>query len=66
MVLCSCYWFIILLHDLILIQVNKPFAFPCFGVFKKEKYWILPSISDVVVEQGKTDAMLKKRVSDGS
>lgn len=51
MVLCSCYWFIILLHDLILIQVNKPFAFPCFGVFKKEKYWILPSISDVVVEQ---------------
>lgn len=36
-----------------MIQVNKPFAFPCFGVFKKEKYCILPSISDVVVEQGK-------------
>ncbi|XP_039802350.1 uncharacterized protein LOC120666544 isoform X6 [Panicum virgatum] len=31
--------------------VNKPVAFPCFGVFK-EKYVILPSISDVVVEQG--------------
>jgi len=33
-------------------KVNKPVAFPCFGVFKKEKYVILPSISDVVVEQG--------------
>ncbi|WVZ90907.1 hypothetical protein U9M48_037161 [Paspalum notatum var. saurae] len=33
-------------------KVNKPVAFPCFGVFKKEKYCILPSISDVVVEQG--------------
>lgn len=35
----------------VIYKVNKPFAFPCFGVFKKEKYWILPSISDVVVEQ---------------
>ncbi|CAN6334532.1 unnamed protein product [Urochloa humidicola] len=33
-------------------KINKPVAFPCFGVFKKEKYVILPSISDVVVEQG--------------
>ncbi|KAJ1265730.1 hypothetical protein BS78_08G098200 [Paspalum vaginatum] len=33
-------------------KVKKPVAFPCFGVFKKEKYCILPSISDIVVEQG--------------
>lgn len=33
-------------------KVNKPVSFPCFGIFKKEKHCILPSISDVVVEQG--------------
>ncbi|KAL6622484.1 hypothetical protein ACP70R_032363 [Stipagrostis hirtigluma subsp. patula] len=33
-------------------KVNKPVAFPCFGVSKNEKYVILPSISDVVIEQG--------------
>jgi hypothetical protein len=35
-----------------IIQVNKPVAFPCFGVSTNEKYVILPSVSDVVVEQG--------------
>jgi hypothetical protein len=35
-----------------IIQVNKPVAFPCFGVSMNEKYGILPSVSDVVVEQG--------------
>uniref|UniRef100_A0A0A9BQE7 DUF7642 domain-containing protein n=1 Tax=Arundo donax TaxID=35708 RepID=A0A0A9BQE7_ARUDO len=33
-------------------KVNKPVAFPCFGALKNEKYVILPSVSDVVVEQG--------------
>ncbi|TVU49613.1 hypothetical protein EJB05_00931, partial [Eragrostis curvula] len=36
----------------IVYKVKKPVAFPCFGVSKNEKYVILPSVSDVVVEQG--------------
>ncbi|EES16205.1 uncharacterized protein LOC8074244 isoform X1 [Sorghum bicolor] len=41
----------------VIYKVNKPFAFPCFGVFKKEKHCILPSISDVVVEQDKLQSV---------
>ncbi|KAI3898059.1 hypothetical protein MKX03_028617 [Papaver bracteatum] len=32
--------------------VVKPVAFPCFGVLKKEKHILLPSIADIVIEQG--------------
>lgn len=47
-----------------IIQVTKPFTFPCFGVLKNEKHVILPSVSDIVVEQGKPDVMLNILVSD--
>lgn len=33
-------------------QVTKPVPFPCFGVLKKEKHVLLPSVADVVIEQG--------------
>lgn len=36
----------------IVYKVTKPFTFPCFGVLKNEKHVILPSVSDIVVEQG--------------
>uniref|UniRef100_A0A7N2MV74 DUF7642 domain-containing protein n=1 Tax=Quercus lobata TaxID=97700 RepID=A0A7N2MV74_QUELO len=32
--------------------VTKPVPFPCFGVLKKEKHVLLPSVSDLVIEQG--------------
>ena len=32
--------------------MTRPVAFPCFGVLKKEKHILLPSVSDVVIEQG--------------
>lgn len=35
-----------------LLQVTRPVAFPCFGVLKKEKHILLPSVADVVIEQG--------------
>lgn len=28
--------------------------FPCFGVLKKEKHVLLPSVRDIVIEQGKS------------
>lgn len=34
-------------------QYRKPVPFPCFGVLKKEKHVLLPSVADVVIEQGK-------------
>ena len=37
----------------ILIQVIRPVPFPCFGVLKKEKHVLLPSVADIVIEQGK-------------
>ncbi|XP_048490175.1 uncharacterized protein LOC104901640 isoform X2 [Beta vulgaris subsp. vulgaris] len=33
-------------------QATRPVAFPCFGVLKKEKYVLLPSVADIVIEQG--------------
>ncbi|XP_042483124.1 uncharacterized protein LOC122063490 isoform X2 [Macadamia integrifolia] len=36
----------------IVYKVTKPVPFPCFGVLKKEKYVLLPSVADVVIEQG--------------
>ncbi|KAI3888194.1 hypothetical protein MKX03_012073 [Papaver bracteatum] len=36
----------------IVYKVVKPVAFPCFGVLKKEKHILLPSIADIVIEQG--------------
>ncbi|XP_072996214.1 uncharacterized protein [Typha latifolia] len=36
----------------IIYKVMRPIAFPCFGVLKKEKHIVLPSVADVVVEQG--------------
>lgn len=41
-----------------LAQVTKPVPFPCFGVLKKEKHVLLPSVADVIVEQGKRFAPL--------
>lgn len=38
--------------DAIVYKVTKPVPFPCFGVLKKEKYVLLPSVADVVIEQG--------------
>ncbi|XP_026438493.1 uncharacterized protein LOC113337006 isoform X2 [Papaver somniferum] len=39
----------------IVYKVVKPVAFPCFGVLKKEKHILLPSIVDIVIEQGYID-----------
>ncbi|XP_012077113.1 uncharacterized protein LOC105638019 [Jatropha curcas] len=36
----------------IVYKVTKPVAFPCFGVLKKEKHILLPSVADIVIEQG--------------
>lgn len=36
----------------IVYKVTKPVPFPCFGVLKKEKHVLLPSIADIVIEQG--------------
>lgn len=39
-------------HNSIVYKVTKPVSFPCFGVLKKEKHILLPSVADVVIEQG--------------
>ncbi|CAB4288107.1 unnamed protein product [Prunus armeniaca] len=36
----------------IVYKVTKPVPFPIFGVLKKEKHVLLPSVADVVIEQG--------------
>lgn len=36
----------------IVYKVTRPVPFPCFGVLKKEKHIVLPSVADVVIEQG--------------
>ncbi|KAH9609994.1 hypothetical protein KSS87_001703 [Heliosperma pusillum] len=36
----------------IVYKVTRPTSFPCFGVLKKEKYVLLPSVADIVIEQG--------------
>ncbi|XP_073157475.1 uncharacterized protein [Henckelia pumila] len=36
----------------IVYKVKKPVAFPCFGFLEKEKYVLLPSVADIVIEQG--------------
>lgn len=36
-----------------LAQVTRPVPIPFFGVLKKEKHVLLPSVADVVIEQGK-------------
>ncbi|XWS17527.1 hypothetical protein CRYUN_Cryun33cG0075100 [Craigia yunnanensis] len=36
----------------IVYEVIRPVPIPCFGVLKKEKHVLLPSIVDVVIEQG--------------
>ncbi|XP_022750008.1 uncharacterized protein LOC111299210 [Durio zibethinus] len=36
----------------IVYKVTRPVAIPCFGVLKKEKHVLLPSVADVVIEQG--------------
>ncbi|KAK9705630.1 hypothetical protein RND81_07G072000 [Saponaria officinalis] len=41
-----------LTSDAIVYKVTKPVSFPCFGVLKKEKYVLLPSVADIVIEQG--------------
>ncbi|KAF3439722.1 hypothetical protein FNV43_RR18000 [Rhamnella rubrinervis] len=38
--------------DSIVYKVTKPVPFPCFGVLKKEKHIVLPSVADIVIEQG--------------
>lgn len=39
-------------RDAIVYKVTKPVAVPCFGVLRKEKHILLPSVADVVIEQG--------------
>ncbi|KAH9652843.1 hypothetical protein KPL70_027213 [Citrus sinensis] len=41
-----------LLYFVFLAQVTRPVPFPCFGVLKKEKHVLLPSVQDIVIEQG--------------
>ncbi|XP_015572914.1 uncharacterized protein LOC8259065 [Ricinus communis] len=36
----------------IVYKVTKPVAFPCFGVLHKEKHVLLPSVADIIIEQG--------------
>lgn len=36
----------------IIYKVIRPAPFPCFGVLKKEKHVLLPSVADIVIEQG--------------
>ncbi|KAK6126707.1 hypothetical protein DH2020_039546 [Rehmannia glutinosa] len=36
----------------IVYKVRRPVPFPCFGVLKKEKHVLLPSVANVVIEQG--------------
>ncbi|CAI9100781.1 OLC1v1037953C4 [Oldenlandia corymbosa var. corymbosa] len=36
----------------IVYKVTKPVPFPCFGVLRKEKHIVLPSVADIVIEQG--------------
>ncbi|KAK3034525.1 hypothetical protein RJ639_032514 [Escallonia herrerae] len=38
--------------DAIVYQVTKPVPFPCFGVLKREKHVPMPSVADIVIEQG--------------
>ncbi|KAF5481649.1 hypothetical protein F2P56_002286 [Juglans regia] len=41
-----------LTQNSIVYKVTKPVPFPCFGVLKKEKHVLLPSVADLVIEQG--------------
>ncbi|XP_027068628.1 uncharacterized protein [Coffea arabica] len=36
----------------IVYKVIKPVPFPCFGVLKREKHIVLPSVADIAIEQG--------------
>ncbi|XP_065848575.1 uncharacterized protein [Euphorbia lathyris] len=36
----------------IVYKVTKPVPFPCFGMLKREKHVLLPSVQDVIIEQG--------------
>ncbi|GAV70950.1 hypothetical protein CFOL_v3_14447 [Cephalotus follicularis] len=36
----------------IVYKVRRPVPFPCFGLLKKEKHVLLPSVADIVIEQG--------------
>eukprot|EP00262_Sarcandra_glabra_P014800 TRINITY_DN4404_c0_g2_i1.p1 TRINITY_DN4404_c0_g2~~TRINITY_DN4404_c0_g2_i1.p1 ORF type:complete len:274 (+),score=40.19 TRINITY_DN4404_c0_g2_i1:393-1214(+) len=36
----------------IVYKVTRPVSFPCFGVLKKEKHVLLPSVADISIEQG--------------
>lgn len=38
--------------DAIIYKVTRPVPCLCFGVLKKEKHVLLPSVADIVVEQG--------------
>ncbi|TYK10003.1 uncharacterized protein E5676_scaffold16G001340 [Cucumis melo var. makuwa] len=35
----------------IVYKVTRPVPFPCFGVLKKEKHVLLPSVADIIIEQ---------------
>ncbi|XP_059431820.1 uncharacterized protein LOC132165325 [Corylus avellana] len=41
-----------LTQNAIVYKVTRPVPFPCFGVLKKEKHVLLPSVADLVIEQG--------------
>ncbi|XAR67221.1 hypothetical protein NMG60_11013700 [Bertholletia excelsa] len=39
-------------QNAIVYKVVRPVPFPCFGVLKKEKHVLLPSVADIIIEQG--------------
>ncbi|KAL0558583.1 hypothetical protein IC582_003160 [Cucumis melo] len=41
----------------IVYKVTRPVPFPCFGVLKKEKHVLLPSVADIIIEQGYLESL---------
>ncbi|XP_038879986.1 uncharacterized protein LOC120071681 isoform X2 [Benincasa hispida] len=42
---------------LLYLPVTRPVPFPCFGVLKKEKHVLLPSVADIIIEQGYLESL---------
>ncbi|KAE8653463.1 uncharacterized protein LOC101212805 [Cucumis sativus] len=41
----------------IVYKVTRPVPLPCFGVLKKEKHVLLPSVADIIIEQGYLESL---------
>lgn len=46
-----------LTQNSIVYKVTRPVPFPCFGASKKEKHVLLPSVADIIVEQGYLESL---------